>query len=133
MTAAAEAGTGYGRIFDNLSDGGRIYQASINLPQTQAITNIYRPPTEKVKKDGKKTEAPSTAQVAQAVGLTSGVISPSKYSSFRPGFDESGENQIYFFYLFDLLDVITDNLYTRSGTEIIYTHQSKRKPISICC
>ena len=113
--AAAEAGTGYGRIFDNLSAGGRIYQVSVDSSQTQAITNIYRPPTEEEKKDGKKAEAPSTAQVAQAANLSSGVIRPSNYSSFKPGFDESGANQIYFFYLFDLLDVITDNLYTRSA------------------
>ena len=114
--AAAEAGTGYGRIFDDLSDGGRIYQVSVDAGQSQAITNIYRPPTDKEKKDGKTADAPTTAQVAQAANLTSGVISPSNYSSFQPGFDESGANQIYFFYLFDLLDVITDNLYKRSGT-----------------
>ena len=113
--AGAEAGTGYSRIFKNLSDGGRIYQASLDSSQTQAITNIYRPPTDKEKKDGKKTTAPSTEQVAKAADLSSGVIKGSSYSEFQPGFDESGENQIYFFYLFDLLDVITDNLYKRQA------------------
>jgi len=114
--AAAEANAGYDRIITNLQSGKRIYQATIGTAASKAITKIYRPQTEEEKKQGKNVTASSTAAVAQATGTLTLTKTSQTYDTDSVGFDESGANQIYFFYLFDLLDVITDNLYNRSGT-----------------
>ena len=124
--AGAEASTGYSRIITGLQDGGRIYQATIGAKESKAITNIYRPQTEQEKKEGKNVEAASTAAVAKASGVLSLTRNSQTYSTDSIGFDESGENEIYFFYLFDLLDIVTDNLYTRSNPTAALTAVRKK-------
>jgi hypothetical protein len=112
--AAAESNASHSRIIQQLLDRQRLYQATISKRDSNnIISNIYRTQTEKEKEDSKKVRA----QTAQAVGNNArftGANTATTMPNDQPTFDSDTTNDVHFFYLFDLIDVINDNLYNKT-------------------
>jgi len=113
VAVGAETKQGYTRIIQSLVKGGRVYTATVDGSQ---IANIYRPPTATEKEEKNNVTAPSiTSGNFSTFDPSTAKLTP-VMPTLAPTFDESGQNDVAFFYLFDLLDIASETLYDRASS-----------------